>query len=52
MSKDCVSKGIPRGLIMGLHKRLFKDYIESYLSKFDLHERVPKVLHRTYHNGY
>jgi hypothetical protein len=26
---------------------LFKDYIGSYLSKFDLDERVPRVLHRT-----
>ncbi len=52
MSKDFVSKGIFRGLLMGLHKRLFKDYIERYLSKVDLHERLPKVLHTTYHNGY
>jgi hypothetical protein len=33
---------------MGLHKRLFKDYIGSYLSKFDLDERVPSVLHKGY----
>jgi hypothetical protein len=37
---------------MGLHKRLFKDYIRSYLSKFDLDEKVPSVLHRTYHKSY
>jgi hypothetical protein len=37
---------------MGLHKRLFKHYIGSYLSRFDLDERVPRVLHRTYHKGY
>jgi hypothetical protein len=47
MPRDFVSKGIPRGLLMGLHKSLFKDYIGSYLSKFDLNERVPRVLHRT-----
>ncbi len=28
--------------------RLFKDYIGSYLSKFDLDERVPSVLHKGY----
>jgi hypothetical protein len=37
---------------MGLHNRLFKNYIWSYLNKFDLNERVPKVLHRIYHKGY
>jgi hypothetical protein len=52
MLRDFVSKGIPRGLLMDLHKRLFKDYIGSYLSKFYLHEKVPRVLHRTYHNDY
>jgi hypothetical protein len=52
MPKDFVSKAISRGLLMGLHNRLFKDYIGSYLSKFDLDERVLKVLHRTYHKGY
>jgi len=52
MPRDFVSKGIPRGLLMGLHKRLFKDYIGSYLSKFDLDEKVLNVLHKTYHKGY
>jgi hypothetical protein len=49
MPKDFASKDTPRGLLMGLHKRLFKDYIRSYLSKFDSDERVPKVLHKPYH---
>jgi hypothetical protein len=52
MLKDFVSKGIFRGLLMGLQNRLFKDYIGSYLNKFDLDERVPKVLHGIYHKGY
>jgi hypothetical protein len=51
MPEDFVSNGICKGLLMGLQKRLFKDYIGSYLSKFDLDERVPRVLHRTYHKG-
>jgi hypothetical protein len=29
---------------MGLHKRLFKDYIGTYLHKFDLGEGLPRVL--------
>jgi hypothetical protein len=37
---------------MGLHKKLFKDNIGSYLIKFDLDERVPRFLHRTYHKDY
>jgi len=49
MPRDFASKDTPRGLLMGLHKRLFKDYIRSYLSKFDLDERVLKVLHKPYH---
>ncbi len=52
MPKDFVSKGIFRGLLMGLQNRLFKDYLRIYLSKFDLDERVPRVLHRTCHKGY
>jgi hypothetical protein len=52
MPRGFASKGIPRVLFMGLCKRLFKDYIGSYLSKFDLDERVPRVLHRAYHKGY
>jgi hypothetical protein len=52
MSREFVSKGIPRGLLMGLHKRLFKDYIGNYLSKFDLDDKVPRILHKTYHKGY
>ncbi len=37
---------------MGLHKKLFKDYIGNYLNKFDLDERVLKFLHRIYHKDY
>jgi hypothetical protein len=37
---------------MGLHNMLFKDYIVSYLNKVDLDEKVPKVVHRTYHKNY
>jgi hypothetical protein len=28
---------------MGLRKRLFKDYMGSYISKFDLDESVPSL---------
>jgi hypothetical protein len=52
MPRDFVSKGILRELLMSLHKRLFNDKIGSYLSKFDLDKRVPRVLHRTYYKGY
>jgi hypothetical protein len=37
---------------MGLHKRLCKDYIGTYLNKFDLNEGLPRVLHRTYLSVY
>jgi hypothetical protein len=40
------------GLLMGLHKKLFDDYIRSYLSKFDFGERLPRVLHRAYLSVY
>jgi hypothetical protein len=52
MLRDFVNKGIPKGLFMGLHKKLFKDYIGNYLNKFDLDERVLKFLHRTYNKDY
>ncbi len=52
MPRDFVSNGIPRGLLTCLHKKLFKDYIGSYLGKFDLDQRVPRVPHKTYHKGY
>ncbi len=48
MLREFVSKRIPRGLLMGLHKKLFEDYIGSYSSKFDLVERLQGVLHRAY----
>jgi hypothetical protein len=52
MLKDFVSKGIPRELLMGLHKMLFKDCKWSYLSKLDLDEKVFRVLHKTSHKDY
>jgi hypothetical protein len=52
MPRDFVSNGILRELLMGLHNMLFRDYMVSYLSKFDLDERVPRVLHKTYHKCY
>jgi hypothetical protein len=45
-------KGYLGALLMGLHKKLFEDCLGSYLSKFDLGEKLPRVLHRAYLSVY